>query len=129
MDELINRVVTNVGLDPATAQQAIGMILGFLQKNGPAEDVGAMLNAMPGAAELAAQHAGGEGGGLMGGLMSMMGAGGSVMALGQQLMSAGIDMGQIGALSKEVFAYGKEKAGEDTMGSIVGSIPGLSQFV
>jgi hypothetical protein len=26
-------------------------------------------------------------------------------------------------------AYGREKAGEDVMGPIVGSIPGLSQFV
>ena len=50
------------------------------------------------------------------------GAGGGVMALGQQLMSAGIGMGQITALSKEVFAYGQEKAGEDTMGAIVGAI-------
>lgn len=129
MDDLINRVAENVGLDAATAQQAVGMILGFLQKNGPAEEIGNLMNAMPGAAELVAQHGGEGGGGLMGGLMNMMGAGGGVMALGQQLMSAGIGMGQITALSKEVFAYGQEKAGEDTMGAIVGAIPGLSQFV
>jgi hypothetical protein len=128
MDDLINRVAETVGLEPAMAQQAVGMILSFLQKNGPAEEIGAMFNAMPGAADLAAQHAG-ESGGLMGGLMNMMGAGGGVMALGQQLMGAGIGMGQITALSKEVFAYGQEKAGEDTMGAIVGAIPGLSQFV
>jgi hypothetical protein len=129
MEELINRVVQNVGLEPETAQKAVGMILGFLQKNGPAEEVGTMMNALPGAAELAAQHAGEGGGGLMGGLMNMMGAGGGVMALGQQLMSAGIGMGQIQSLSKEVFAFAQEKAGEDTMGAIVGAIPGLSQFV
>lgn len=129
MEELINRVVANVGLDPAMAEKAVGMIIGFLQKNGPAEEIGNLMTAMPGAAELAAQHAGEEGGGLVGGLMSMMGAGGGVMALGQQLMGAGIGMGQIQTLSKEVFAYGQEKAGEDTMGAIVGSIPGLSQFV
>ncbi|WP_284178613.1 DUF2780 domain-containing protein [Rhabdaerophilum sp. SD176] len=128
MDELINRVATNVGLEPAMAQQAVGMILSFLQKNGPAEEISQMMAAMPGAAELAAANSG-ESGGLMGGLMNMMGQGGGVMALGQQLMSAGIGMGQITALSKEVFAYGQEKAGEDTMGAIVGAIPGLSQFV
>jgi hypothetical protein len=65
----------------------------------------------------------------MGGLMNMMGGGGGVMALGQQLMGAGIGMGQIQTLSKEVFAYGREKAGEDVMGGIVGAIPGLGQFV
>ena len=130
MEELINRIVTNVGIDPALAEKAVGLILGFLQKNGPEAEVGTMMESMPGAAELAAAHAGGEGGGgLLGGLMGMMGGGGGVMALGQQLMSEGIGMGQIGSLSKEVFAYAKEQAGEDTMGAIVGAVPGLSQFV
>lgn len=130
MEELINRIATNVGLDPALAEKAVGMILSFLQKNAPAEHVDAMMQGMPGAAELAAAQAGNEsGGGLLGGLMGMMGGGGGVMALGQQLMSEGIGMGQIGSLSKEVFTYAKEQVGEDTMGAIVGSVPGLSQFV
>lgn len=130
MEELINRIATNVGIDPALAEKAVGLIIGFLQKNAPEEHVGEMMNSMPGAAELAAAHSPEEGGGgLLGGLMGMMGAGGGVMALGQQLMSNGIDMGQIGSLSKEVFAYAQEKVGEDKMGAIVSSIPGLSQFV
>ncbi|MCA1953471.1 MAG: DUF2267 domain-containing protein [Hyphomicrobiales bacterium] len=128
MQDLINRVVTNVGLDAALAEKAIGMILAFLKKEGPEAEIGQLMAAMPGAEALAAAHAPGEGGGLMGGLMSMMGGGG-VMALGQQLMGAGIGMGQIQGLSKEVFAYGQEKAGEDVMGAIVGAIPGLGQFV
>jgi hypothetical protein len=129
MEELINRVVANVGLDPAIAEKAVGLILGFLQKNAPEGDVSTMFEKMPGAAELAAAHSGEGGGGLMGGLMNMVGAGGGVMALGQQLMSEGIGMGQIQSLSKEVFAYAQEKVGEDTMGAIVGAVPGLSQFI
>jgi hypothetical protein len=128
MEELINRVVQNVGLDPALAEKAVGMILAFLQKEAP-EAAAEAFAAMPGADALAAANAAGEGGGgLMGGLMGMMGGGG-VMALGQQLMGAGIGMGQIQSLSKEVFAFGREKAGEDAMGAIVGAIPGLGQFV
>ena len=62
--------------------------------------------------------------------MGMMGSmGGGVMALGGQLMGVGVSMGQMQPLGKELFAYGREKAGEDVMGPIVGSIPGLSQFV
>jgi hypothetical protein len=49
--------------------------------------------------------------------------------LGQKLMSAGVPMGQMQPLGRELFAYGREKAGEDTMGAIMGSIPGLGQFV
>jgi hypothetical protein len=130
MEELINRIASNVGIDPAVAEKAVGLIIGFLQKNGPEEHVGAMMEAMPGAAELAAAHAPEEGGGgLLGGLMGMMGGGGGVMALGQQLMSNGIDMGQIGALSKEVFAHAQEQVGEDKMGEIIAAIPGLNKFV
>jgi hypothetical protein len=130
MQELINNIAAKVGLEPAVAEKAVGMIIGFLQKNGPEGAVNAMMENMPGAAELAAQHAQAEGGGgLLGGLMGMMGGGGSVMALGQQLMSQGVSMGQIGDLSKEVFAYAKDQVGEEKMGEIVSSIPGLSQFV
>ncbi len=127
MQELIDRVVANLGIDQSLAEKAIGIILGFLQKEGPAAEVGQMFDAMPGAADLVAQHAGG-GGGMMGGLMGMMGGGG-IMGLGQQLMGAGLSMGQMGDLGKELFAYGREKAGEDAMGAIVGAIPGLGQFV
>ncbi|MCA0406581.1 MAG: hypothetical protein LCH39_10570 [Proteobacteria bacterium] len=130
MQDLINTIADKVGLDPALAEKAVGMIIAFLQKNGPEGAVSAMMENLPGAAELAAANAPAEGGGgLLGGLMGMMGGGGSVMALGQQLMSEGVSMGQIGDLSKEVFAYAKDKVGEEKMGEIVASIPGLSQFV
>jgi hypothetical protein len=128
MEELISRLVSNVGIDAGLAQKSVGIILGFLQKEGPAAEVGQMLEAMPGASDLIAQHAGEVGGGLMGSVMGMMGGGG-VMGLGQQLMGAGLSMGQLGDVGKELFAYGREKAGEDAMGAIVGAIPGLGQFV
>lgn len=126
MDELISRVMAAGGIDQGLAQKALGMIIGFLQKEGPADSVAALVQALPGAEALAAEHAGG--GGMMGGLMGMMGGGG-VMGLGAQMMGAGLSMGQIQSVSKEVFAFGREKAGEDAMGAIVGAIPGLGQFV
>jgi hypothetical protein len=51
------------------------------------------------------------------------------MALGGKLMGVGVSMGQMQPLGKELFAYGREHAGEDTMGAIVGAVPGLGQFV
>jgi hypothetical protein len=126
MQELIERIVQNVGVDAGLAQKAVGMILGFLQKEGPAEEVGQMMAAVPGAEALVAQSA--AGGGMLGGLAGMMGGGG-VMGLGAQLMGAGLSMDQMSGIGKELFAYGRETAGEDTMGAIVGAIPGLSQFV
>ena len=126
MEELISRVMAAGGIDQGLAQKAVGMILGFLQKEGPADSVSALMGALPGADALVAESAGG--GGMIGGLMGMMGGGG-VMGLGAQMMGAGMSMGQIQSISKEVFAFGREKAGEDAMGAIVGAIPGLGQFV
>ncbi len=129
MEELIARVTTVTGLDAQTAQTAIGHILAFLQKEGPATEVSQLLATLPGSETVIAESNASEGGG--GGLMGMLGGmmGGGVMALGQKLMAAGVPMGQMQPLGRELFAYGREKAGEDVMGPIVGSIPGLNQFV
>jgi hypothetical protein len=127
IEELINRVAAAAGIDQGLASKAVGMILGFLQKEGPQGPVQQMLAALPGSQELIAQSEG-EGGG--GGLMGMVGGlmGGGIMGLGANLMGAGLDMGQISTVGKELMAFGREHAGEDVMGQIVGGTPGLSQF-
>ncbi len=127
MEELIARVTQKTGLEQAIAQKAIGIILAFLKKEGPPAEVNQLLAAMPGAEQVVAQSGDGGPGSTGGGFMGMMGGG--VMALGGQLMGAGVSMGQMQPLGRELFAYGREKAGEDVMGPIVGSVPGLSQFV
>lgn len=126
IEDLINRVAAAAGIDSELASKAIGMILGFLQKEGPAEQVQQMLAALPGSTNLIEQASGGGGGlmGMVGGLM-----GGGIMGLGANLMGAGLDMGQISSVGKELIAFGREHAGEDVMGQIVAGTPGLSQFV
>ncbi|MBP1870462.1 hypothetical protein LPJGGPFB_01381 [Ensifer adhaerens] len=130
MNELVTRVAENVGLEPATAEKAVGMILGFLQREAADGPVAQMIASIPGATDLIAQYngEGKGGGGLLGGLMSAIGGGG-VMALGQQLMSQGLGMGEITSLAKETIAFAKEKAGADVVDEVVASVPGLSQFV
>ncbi|WDZ77533.1 hypothetical protein PWG15_03200 [Ensifer adhaerens] len=130
MNELVTRVAENVGIEPATAEKAVGMILGFLQREAADGPVAQMIEAIPGASELIAQYngEGTGGGGLLGGLMAAIGGGG-VMALGQQLMSQGLGMGEITSLAKETIAFAKEKAGDEVVDEVVASVPGLSQFV
>ncbi len=127
MDELIARVTQKTGLEASVARKAIGIILGYLQKEGPQNEVNQLIQSLPGAMDAIEQSKTGASGGLMG-MMGSMGGGG-VMALGGQLMGIGVSMGQMQPLGRELFAYGREKAGEDVMGPIVGSIPGLTQFV
>lgn len=119
MDELINRITTNVGIDADTARKAVGMILGFLEKEGPDDHVAQMKTAMPGSEQLVAD-APEVGGGMMGG---------GVMGLGSALMGIGLGMGEISGVSKETVAYAKEKAGEEPVDAVISSIPGLGQFV
>jgi hypothetical protein len=128
MDDLIARITQRTGLDAETARKAVGIILAFLRKEGPEKEVNELIAAMPAAEQAIADGEEASGaGGLMGSLGGMMGGG--VMQLGGKLMQIGVDMGQMQPLGKELFAYGREKVGEDTLGPIVGSIPGLQQFV
>ncbi len=120
MDELISRLVANVGVDRATAEKAVTIVLDFLRKEGPADKVQALIDRLPGAGALL-QGADTAGGGMF--------AMGGIMGAGTKLMSAGLSMGQVQGVTREIIAYAREKAGEDAVGEIVGAIPGLSQLV
>lgn len=119
MEELVGRLVANVGVDRVAAEKAIGIIFEFLRSEGPADKVQALLDRIPGAQALlyAQQDTGGSGG--MGG----------IMGAGAKMMAAGLSMGQVQGVTREVIAYARDKVGEDAIGEIVGAIPGLSQFV
>ena len=72
MNELVSRVADSVGITPDVAEKAIGMMLGFLQREADDGAVAKMIEAIPGAPELVAQFngEGAGGGGLLGGLMA-----------------------------------------------------------
>ena len=118
MNEIVTQIADRVGIAPDLAEKALGMMLGFLQREAA------------GGADLVAQFngAGAGGGGLLGGLMSSLGGGG-IMGLGQQLMGEGLGMGEITSLAKETIAIAKQYAGEEVVDEVVASVPGLSQFV
>jgi hypothetical protein len=120
MDELVGRLATKAGIDDAVAEKTVGIILGFLRNEGPAEKVQALIDQIPGAeAAIAASSNGG-------GLTRLMGGG--LMALGTRLMGLGLGMGQIQNIARELFKFGRDKIGADQMGEIVAGTPGLSQF-
>lgn len=126
MDDLIARISATAGIEREVAQKAVGMVLAFLRKEGPAADVDALFAEMPGAAEAAAGAEAG-GGGLLGGLMGSMGGG--LMGLAGRLGSLGLGMGEMQVIGKEIFAYVREKAGDERIGQVAAGIPGLSQFL
>src|SRR5882672_7226585 len=113
MDERVDRMV---------AEKAVGIIFDFLSKEGPADKVHALLDQLPGAnAAIAAARADDSGG--------MFGSMGGVMGVGSRLMSAGLGMGEIQGVTRELIAFAREKAGDEAVNGIVDAIPGLGQFI
>src|SRR5262245_48315357 len=121
MDELVGRIVARVGVDRAAAEAAVGIILQFLVKEGPADKVQAVIDKLAGAQAAIAKAPPDSGSGGM--------FGGGVIAAGSRMMAVGLSMGQVQAVTRETIAYAREKVGEDAVGEIVGAIPGLAQFV
>lgn len=129
MDELIARVTQALGVDAGVAQQAIGTILAFLQKQAPNADFSKLLDALPGGQQ-AMDAAPAEGGGMMGALGGLLGGGGAgnLMALAGQLQGLGLDMNDIQGLGEQFFNYAREQVGEETVQRIASSVPGLDKF-
>jgi hypothetical protein len=122
MDELVDRIVAKVGVDRTVAEKSVGIIFDFLAKEGPTDKVVALLGQLPGAEAAMAAAREGDTGGMFGGM-------GGIMGVGSRLMSAGLGMGEIQGVTRELIAYAREKAGDDAVGEIVAAVPGLSQFV
>ena len=127
MDELVELIVGTVGIDRSVAEKAVGIILDFLIKEGPEGAVNELLTALPGAREAAA--AADTSGEETGGAGGLFGAMGGLMGAANRLMAAGLTMSQVQSVTREVVAFARKKLGEDAVGQIVGSIPGLGQIV
>jgi hypothetical protein len=116
MDELVGRLVAELGIDRQVAEQAVGIILAFLIKEAPADKIKPLIDSMPGA-EAAAEAAPSGGFGM-----------GGIMGVGTQLMGLGLGMGEVQGVARTLLAFAREKVGDDAVDEMVGSIPGLSQF-
>jgi len=120
MDELIGQLAAKAGIDRAVAEKTVGIVLGFLHKEGPADEVQALIDQIPGAEAAIAASSSNSG------FSSLMGGG--LMALGTKLMALGLGMSEIQNIAREFFRFGRDKIGGDQMGEIISGTPGLSQF-
>ena len=119
MDELIGRLVANVGIDRAAAATAVGIILDFVANEGPPDKVQSFLAKLPGADALGPQAAGEDAGGM-----------GGVMGAGLRMMGTGLSIGEVQSVTQQFVANAREKVGEEEeVSEFVAAIPGLAQFV
>lgn len=132
MQDLIDKIVSKVGINRALAEKAVGIILVMIKSEGDEDEVGELLSKLPGAEDLISK-AGDSGASPargLGGLISGALAGGNpVMKTLSKLQSEGLDMRQSQSIGLEVLGFAKEKAGEDLVKRVADSIPGLSQLV
>jgi hypothetical protein len=134
MEELIGRITDAVGIDEQTAQTAIGVILGFLNKEGPDDAMAQLVEAIPGADAFIASlgDGGGEtGGGLAGALGGLMGgSGGGLGGLGGSGGGLGGLAGAVGGLMGGQ-SGGLMSAASELMsaGLDMGQIQGVTQEV
>src|ERR1700687_489263 len=107
MDELVGRLVADLGVDRATAEQAVGTIFDFLVQEGPSDMVRPLLARLPGAEVLVRKAADQNTGGFD--------TASGVIGAGMRMMAAGLSMGQVQNIGRDVLAYAREKAGADVV--------------
>ena len=135
MENLIARVATSADISPEVARKAVALIGDFLQREAPEEAIKDLFEKAPAFSAIIASSSQTGGEGMSEGLKGLMGVaagsmgGGGLMALGSELLNLGLGMEQIQTIGKEVFAYAREVAGDQVVGEISASIPGLSQFI
>lgn len=155
MQEIIDKIAAQAGIDPATADKAVAMIVGFIASHAPAEYVDMVKQYVPGFDQMAAAGAAhteaaaaeAGGGGLMGALGGLMGGGGIAGALGSlmggsegggmgaglallgNLQNEGLDIGQIKDIGTSLVAQLKEVAGDENVDKLLAQIPGASHLI
>ncbi len=126
MDELIERIVREVGVDAATATSALRVIFNFLHTDGPAETVERIARET-GASELL-ERPETTAGGLLGRLGGLFGGGGAMAAF-SALSALGLDMDQIQRLVQSFIGFAREKVGDEQVDEVIASIPGLDKLL
>jgi hypothetical protein len=51
------------------------------------------------------------------------------MGVGSRLMAAGLGMGEIQGVTRELIGYAREKVGDAEVDEVVAAVPGLGQFI
>ena len=140
MQDLVNRIASQLGVSPDMAASAVGIILNMFKSVLPAELLEKLMAAMPGAADMAAQapadggaDVGGGLGSLLGGLAGALGgAGGGAGALMEtlgKLQGLGLDTEQSKSIGQQVLGYVQEQASPDLLTEIKEHIPALDQLL
>lgn len=150
MQDLIEKLAAQAGIDPALSEKATAMVVGFVANNASPELADQLRQYLPnfdalaeaGAAHTAAASAGDglagglgglfSGGGLAGALGGLIGGDGPLgeaMALIGHLGRDGIDLDQIRGLASGLLDHLQENGGGEVVDRFLAEIPGASHLL
>ena len=113
MDDLMEEIMTKTGLGKPAVEQALGIIISFLEREGPAGKVTPMIDKLPGARALAEAH-GGSGG---------------LFAVFNDLSAAGLGLGEIREVAGAFIRFAKARLGASEVDAVIRAIPSVAQFI
>lgn len=113
VDELVSDLVAKTGLDAEAIKTALGLIIGFLEREDRTQKVTPMIDQIDGARALATNHAG------RGGLFILFTA----------LSGAGLGLGEIKTVASGFMDFAKARVGVEHVDQILRAIPSLAQFL
>lgn len=114
MDEAVAEIAAKTGLDPAMVRKAIGIIVNFLAREGPPQQIQLMMDKLPGAKALADQFSGASGG---------------LLGAFNDLTAAGLSMSETQQVATGFIGFARTRMGSADVDAVIRSIPGLSQFI
>lgn len=114
MQQLVDRLSVAARIDRGRAERAARIVLSMLEREAPAAAVERLFGAMEGARE-AAQ---------LDGESRVSGGFGAMTAL-NALTAAGLSVREAQAVTREIVAFAREKAGDEVVEQIVAAVPGL----
>lgn len=126
MEELVARVSAAADIPADQAQRAINLVFAFLKNEAPNEFAD-MQQHMPEAE--AAVRAGEADKPASGGLMGLMSSGGGLMGLASQLSGMGLNTSEMTVIGREIFAFARDKAGDEKVSQVAAAVPGLGQLM
>ncbi len=136
LNAFVGQAASALGLSPDAAGSALSGILGLIQKQMSSGDASALLQALPGAADLLGKSADSadSGGGMLGSLMGAAGSllggkAGSALSVISIFNQAGMDSSQAGSFMGMFMDFVRENADGDLVGRLLEQVPELKSLL
>lgn len=134
ISSLVSQVAKQIGVDEATANQAVASVIQFIQSQLGDSQFAKLLGQIPGAESMAKQETPNASGGMLGGLAQMAGSllggdAGDSVELAGKLKGLGLSSDQITKLATTVADFVQKNLGDDALAQIKKQIPALGDLL